>query len=161
MSEEERLDLYPPWQEAVRRFSESGFKPGDVLRRSWLYEAFGLEMPKDDAPHGVAKRLELAFVSQFESFKEAILDGYNVDLKTKPGLGWEITLPHEQTAVAMKDGKRELHKALRRMVRRTVHVDVAALTPAQRLENVEAQVRLQRMGEMLRRAERMKLPPPE
>lgn len=161
MSDEGEVTLYPPWEEALRRFADAGFGYGDVVRRRWLYDAFGLDSPTAETPKGVADGMELAFLAQFAPFKEHLLEQRKMDLQTKPGLGWEIVQPSEQTPLALRDGVSEIRKALRRMGLRLVHVDHAALSHRQRQENADALARLSLMGRMLRNAERTELPAPE
>lgn len=159
-SEDEPLELYPPWREAVRRFEAQRFAIGQEISHAWLHAAFGLEMPLPTTPMCQGEPMRLAYVNQFGPFRHALLVELNVDLKSKAGYGYVVIEPSEQTREAMEDGERELRKATAKMVLRAVHVNREALTPAQQVENREAIARASMLAEMIRSNNQRRLPPP-
>ena len=126
------VTLLPPWREALRRFVAAGFKPGDVIAHDWFYESFGLDRPHPTTPLGEAEPVRLEYLRQLSALRQALLSDHKTDLASKPGVGYEVVPPAEQSSRAWQEGKQEVYAALRRMRARMVNVDVARLTDEQR-----------------------------
>lgn len=130
--------LYPRWREAIKLFHAAGYKAGDIIEHSWLYQAFDIEEPKPTTLSRDADRLRLAFLGQFTPFRQCLLREYKMDLESAPGTGYKILLPSEQTNAAYTDGLSEITKGMRKMISRIVHTDINALSEVERRENAES-----------------------
>lgn len=145
MGEPAQNDDRKPWERAIERFRAEGFVAGDIVRKSWLFEAFGINEPDPSMKWAWAKEAQFAFMQCMDNFRRELLERYSVDLTTLPGVGYEVTPPAEQTQRAVKHGLKAARKALRVAASRVEHIDHAALTDAQRRENADAAARLAKL----------------
>ncbi len=152
------VKLYPAWREAVQQFLAIGHKPGVILSLDWLYAVFGIARPAADTRHEVARKAELAFLGQFDGFRNCLLIEHQIALDSVRGAGYRIVPAPEQTTWAEKDGKQELKRALKRLGLRLTHVDLAALSSDERRQNADALARFSMLRGMTQQAERMSLP---
>lgn len=132
------VELYPSWRQALANFRDAGFTYGDTLPHAWLHEQFdcvALADPKITWEH--AKKLQLRLLSQFEPFRETLLDQYQIDLQSIPGVGYEIVPPADQTGRALKDTIKDINKALRKGLGRATNVNTSLLTAEQRREHAD------------------------
>lgn len=161
MNDEDNIltpQLYPPWKEAVRSFLDQNFPPGEVVPHEWFWTAMGMEKPPDDMPLKEGERQKLLFLTQFSPFRLYLLTEHRIDLAAKPGMGYYVVPPGEQTPLAYEEGVAELREALKKMGRRLINVEHAALTDRQRQENAEALAKLSMLDTMRRRARRLPVP---
>lgn len=145
---DQNLELYPSWRQALVRFRDAGFSFGDILPHAWLYEQFECEALNDPRiTWEQAQKLQLKLLSQFQPFREALLDQDQIDLQSVPGVGYELVPPADQSRRAVKDTMKDIEKAMRKGVARATNVNTALLTAEQRREHAD---NLARLG-MLRR----------
>lgn len=144
MSEEnDNVELYPSWRQALANFRSAGYAYGDTLPHTWLYEQFectGLLDPKITWQD--AKKLQLKLLSQFKPFQETLLDQDQIDLQSIPGVGYELVPPADQTGRALKDTIKDVNKAIHKGLRRATNVNTALLTTEQRREHADNLTRL-------------------
>lgn len=141
------VELYPEWRQALVRFRDAEFAYGDTLPHTWLWEQFGCGALADPKiPAEQYQRLRLKLLSQFHPFREALLDQYQIDLQSVPGVGYELVPPADQTGRALKDTVREMDKAWRNGMARAANVNVAVLTTEQRRERIDNIARLALLG---------------
>lgn len=143
------IQLYPAWRQALANFRQAQFPSGSLLTHDWLYENFGLVKPEPTTPLAEAGRLQLAFLSQFKTFEEALLVEHQVALQSVPGEGYRLVLSREQSRWAVREGEKDIKRAIRKMGARTSHVNLAQLTATQRQENADALVRVASLRAML------------
>ena len=62
----------PAWKEAVDRFMEQGFKPGEPILHSWFYAAFGLLMPQQCGSIHAAQQSQLRYLANMDGLKSAL-----------------------------------------------------------------------------------------
>lgn len=151
MSDDENLELYPSWRQALVRFREGGFKAGDILPHTWLYEQFECEaLNNPKITWEEAQKLQLKLLSQFTPFREALLDQDQIDLQSVPGVGYELVPPADQSRRAVKDALREYEKTSRKAIARATNVNTAQLTAEQRREHADNLARLGMLRRMLK-----------
>jgi hypothetical protein len=141
----------PFWRLAVKNFLDGGFAPGDIVSFEWLYGQFEIVRPAPDTPLAQAQKAELAFLSAFQSFQEALLADHQIALDSVKGVGYQIIPPARQTAWAEDRGDTELKKALRKRRDRLVNVNMTSLTQGERRQNADALARLGALAGMAQR----------
>jgi len=157
---DENLELYPSWRQALVNFRDAGFAFGDILPHTWLYEQFectALLDPKITWEQ--AQKLQLKLLGQFTPFREALLDEDQIDLQSKPGVGYELVPPADQSRRAVKDTLKDIQKTMRKGVARATNVNTALLTSEQRREHAENLARLGMLRQLLKPPR--ELPPPD
>lgn len=132
----------PAWKEAVERFMEQGFKPGEPILHSWFYAAFGLLMPQECGSIHAAQQAQLRYLANMDGLKSALLEEHNIALRAVRGVGYEIVPPQDQTAWAMTEVRADLRRALRTGTARLAFIQADALTDDQRKENMDARAKL-------------------
>lgn len=145
---EDTLDLYPAWREALHQWPQSGHSWGDQIPHEWFYTAFGLPVVQDTMTIKQAEAIRLKFLSQFESFRKALLEDHRMDLVSVRGYGYEIVTPAEASRRAYEEEMHEVRKAMRNLARRLRFVPLNQMTDEQRRENADLMARaanLQRM----------------
>lgn len=150
MSQADDLRILPPWREALKRFLEYEFRPGDIITHEWLAEAFGLTLPTPETPYGEAQKFELLYLAQRQKLFDALLCDHQIKLETKPGIGFEYVPPGERTKRSVRDAEASLKKALRQHAKDLTNVPYELLTAEQRQENAEALQKLVARQNMLR-----------
>ena len=137
MMDDDDLELYPAWREALKRWPSAGFTWGDTVPHEWFYEAFALPVVVDTMTVKQAEVIRLKFLGQFESFRRALLEEHRMDLANVRGYGYEIVTPAEASRRAFDDGIAEIKKTLRTLARRLTFVPLGQLTDEQRRENAD------------------------
>lgn len=150
--DDERLELLPPWREALRRFAESGFRAGDTITHAWFFEAFGLPLRTAETTAMEWEKVALQFMRHFCSLREALLTERQMDLASTRGVGYRIVPPSEQTSLAYGDCVAELRRAFRRGLDRIINVDQSKLTAEQRRENADALAKMSQLRAMTKAA---------
>ena len=137
----EDADLHPAWREALRQWPNSGYTWGDQIPHAWFYEAFNLPPIEDGMTVKQAETIRLKFLSQFESFRRALLEECRMDLVSVRGYGYEIVTPAEASRRAFDEEMHEIRKAVRNLARRLCYVPTGQLTDEQRRENADLMAR--------------------
>jgi hypothetical protein len=145
-------ELYPVWRAALIKFKDARFIHDDIVPHEWFYQAFDIAMPKEDTPLKVAEKAKLAWLSQFDRFKRALLEQYQIKLRTEPGLGYRVVHPREQSKLALEDGAAAIKKAVRDMVDTSTHVNTAMLSAEERRQHTDNLARIGAFSNMFRRA---------
>lgn len=156
MSDElDNIELYPVWRQALIAFRDAGFSRDEIVPHIWFYEAFNITMPNDDTPLKVAEKAKLQWLSQFTSFKSALLEQDQIDLVNEPGLGYRIMPPREQSKRALDDGVSQIKKAIRGMVDRSTHVNTGLLSAEERREHMDHLARIASLGSLFSRSRKL------
>lgn len=155
---DEDLELHPAWRQAVAKFLDQAFSPGDILSFEWLHGQFNINMLHDETLWKEAEKSRLAFLGQFKPFETHLLDEHRIALASVRGVGYRVVPASEQTGWAEKEGRNELKRALRKMGRRLTSVDHAQLTNQQRRENADAHARWSMLRGMTQRVEKIEAP---
>lgn len=127
--------LYPPWKRAVENFVSKEHGPGTIIRTEWLMDQFQIRKP---VTANDQKKASVRFVAQFLSFREELLESYNICLRTKPGTGYEVVHPKDQTQFAQNTLADRVHKAFKSAIRKMTYVDHVALNENEKRENTDA-----------------------
>lgn len=149
--------FYPPWEQAIANFQKAGFTYGSLVSHAWLYKNFGVRMPARETPFEEANNLRVEFLRQFTPFRSKLLTEFSMDLDSVPGPLWDesrgyrIIPPKEQTSLAMRDGLREIAKAISRTSCRLHFVDSSQLTQEQQQENRDAAAKIAMLRNMARK----------
>ena len=144
------VELHPAWRQAVREFIAADHKPGDRLERVYFYGLLRVAMPAPDTPMAAAEKARLAFLQQFTAFRDELLTEHQIDLEAVPGFGYRVVPPAEQTALAERQGRDEVRRALRKSIIRLANVDLAALDHNQRRDNADAMARMSQLRGLVR-----------
>jgi len=144
----DEVTLYPQWKQAVLDFIESGFEPGVVITHEWLHAHFGMREPKTVEEY---KKQELEFLNAFVSFKDELLNDYQIALRSVRGEGYTIVPPREQTKAALDSGRKEIRKALKKTGSWLINIRHDCLTDNERKENTDAIAKLAQMKTTIRR----------
>ena len=135
---DDNLTLHPRWRQAVQDFLAE-FKYGDLVAHDWLEDHFGL--PVVDGNKLTAAQFrerQFEWLGSIEAFKAELLREHQVMLQSVRGKGYRWTLPHEQTAIAVRDFEDDVRRAFKTTGQRLRNVRVNELTDDQRRENVDA-----------------------
>jgi hypothetical protein len=126
---EATLDLYPPWKEALKTFEREGFSYGDMVTKDWFIRAIGMEPPAPDARFTIEQinRFELAVLSQFKPFRDAVLEKYQMDLVSDRQGAYIIIAPKDQPERAYRDMTAGIKRELKRGLARIRNVNAARL----------------------------------
>lgn len=147
-AQDEGPRLYPAWKQAESDLLAEGLRPGQVITREWLESAFGIKPANDIAQY---KKNELVFLRQFTDLRDSLLETHALMLRPLVGVGYQVVLPENQTAVAMRDRTNEVRAALGKLAREISHVRHEALTDAQRKENTDAVAKVGGLVAMVRK----------
>lgn len=140
--------ILPLWKEALKNFIATGPKPGDVVRRDWLMEQFGIEKPVTAEEQQAA---QLHFLQEFLEFKNALLVEYRIDLRSVFGVGFEVIPPSEQTRHAIETGTKRIGREIGRMARSIIYTNTAALNEAEMKERTDGLAKVSAMQSMFSR----------
>jgi hypothetical protein len=149
------VQLYPAWREAERKFQAAGFQYGETVTTAWFYQALGIEEPRPDMRHAEGRALQLQYFTQMEKLKDSLLHSHMICLATEPRVGFRVVPPGEQTAFAYERGVADIRKAFRKMQARVTNTNHAALTAAEKRENVDTMARLAALRAMFNRERRL------
>jgi hypothetical protein len=152
--DENIVSLFPIWKQAVQDFLSEGLQPGQMVTHQWLNEHFRLDEPKTVEDY---KRHQFAFLQNMDAFRECLLEAYSIALRSRPGQGYEIVAPEQQTAYAVEQGMRRVKRELNWMADHLVNVDHSKLTNDQRKQNADALARAAMMKQMFRKAKRTEM----
>lgn len=146
----DEITKHPIWKQAVDEFLAADFQPEELIPFDWFYNAFRLEMPKDDQPITPAelKRIQLRFLANFERLQNALLADHQIDLVNVRGAGYSIVGASDQTEISLQDAQAEIRKTLRRLTKRLVNVKTEVLTSQERAEHSDALARLSQLRGM-------------
>ena len=154
----EDIQERPPWRHALRLFLETKFAFGDVVPHEWFYHAFDIEMPTDDMTCKKADVLKLARLTQFEKLQDALLNDHQIDLSRKPGHGYVVVPPKEQSSLAYSQGMHDIRHAMRKMCNRVANVNHGLLTAEERKENADTLARVAAFANMAKQVKRLPRP---
>lgn len=141
----------PVWRAAVVLFESAHFPMGYVIPKSWLYDAFQLNMPQNDTPYAVAKETEWEFLQLFKAFEKHLKYELLVHLDNVKNVGYRIVPTHEQVSWAEDEGDHDLAKALDKRSDRVIYVDVTGLDADGRRERSNALARVGSLKSLARR----------
>lgn len=138
---------------ALRRFFAEGFQPGALLTRAWLQDALGVPDPKTMNSLEAFQRWQFTYMTRLSEFQKVLLLTHRIALANVFGKGYRFVLPNEQSGWAVHEAGRELRKALSKGVARASHINVDALTPAERASQSADLNRIRALRELLRKDE--------
>lgn len=132
--QEEPIELYPPWKEALKAFAAEGFSHGDLLTKEWFCRAIGIDMPAPDARLTLHElnRFELMLLQQFKPFREKVLEQYQMDLVSDRAGAYLIVSPKDQADRAFRDMTSGIKRELRRGLQRIKNTNTTLLTAEER-----------------------------
>lgn len=136
------VEILPLWRNALANFIATDPKPGDVIKRTWLMEQFGIEKPITAEEQQSA---QLQFLHDFLEFKEALLEEHKMELRSIIGVGFEVIHPREQTRFALERGTKAIGKEIRKMAKSVAHVNTAALSEAELRERTDGLAKISGM----------------
>lgn len=136
--------LLPEWRQAVKDYLAAGFKPGDVISRSWFERHFDMPELDSDQPLTVSEFQDRQFkwLQNIEAFRAELLEEHQICLANVHGTGYRVVPPGEQTGLAQDKFESEARKAYKRAAKTLRHVRMSELTDDQRKENMDAVAKL-------------------
>lgn len=138
------LELDKPWERAVAAFFKEGFTFGSLIPTSWFYSV--MDIPFLEEQPGMAAseytKCQLDFLANFKRLEYYLIANHNMHLRNVRREGYEVVRPEIQTLWAIKEGERELSKALQSMAVRLKNIETSALTDKEKADNNEALGRL-------------------
>lgn len=140
--------LSPAWKHALGVLLERGLQDGQIITRDELSNLFGLKKPETAQEQ---ERYQLAFMRQFQSLRDELLEEHRLALRTMYGeASYQVVPPNEQTDLAMTEGLREMKLAARKMARTLAFVRHEELTDEERRKNADAQAKAAMLAGMIR-----------
>ena len=143
MTDEDNSDdfkLDPPYRQAVEDCVHQ-FHFGDLIEHEWLRQAFEIDFP-EKGTRAQFEAMQFAFLEAMDGFRQYLLEHYRMALQNVRGRGYRIVPPHEQTAYAMSELRRQVASDYRKAVMTLSYVQTELLNEAQRQENIEARGKL-------------------
>lgn len=138
------LELDRPWERAAAAFFKEGFSFGSLIPTSWFYGA--MDIPHlGEGPDMAASeysKCQLDFLTNFKRLEHYLIANHNMHLRNIRREGYEVVRPEIQTLWAIKEGERDLSKALQSMAVRLKNIETSALTDKEKADNNEALGRL-------------------
>jgi hypothetical protein len=136
---EDNVELYPPWKEALKAFEREGFSYGDLITRDWFSRAIGIAPPADDARLTLRElnRYELTLLNQFQPFRRAILEKFQMDLVSDRAGAYLIIAPKDQPDRAWRDLESGIKREFERALARIKNVNTARLTTEERQQAMD------------------------
>ena len=138
---------------ALQQFFAAGFQPGALLSHAWLQEAFGMPDRTTANSFEAFQRWQYAYMTRFAEFQKVLLLTHKIALANVFSKGYRIVLPSEQSSWAVHEAGRELRKALSKGVSRASHVNLDALSAAERKGQSDDLNRIRSLREVIRRDE--------
>jgi len=150
--DEEPIQIYPAWRQAISVLKQEGLKEGDVISHEWLYRNFGIQIPKPDKvmTRKEHEKLDFEFLGQFTPFKEKLLKEDQVALRNIPERGYEIVPAAAQTQWAWEEGIIDVRRGVRKMTNRLANVNMTRLTAEERRENADTLAKAHMLETMTR-----------
>lgn len=154
MFEEQEVQLFPVWRQAVKDFLEACIEPGAVLPHEWFEAHFAMEPLSEGAFYtaGQFRSRQLEWLRNFEAFRSVLLEEHQICLISEYGQGYRIVPPNEQTSIALQKFEQEIKRSFRIAALRTKHVQLDALTAQERKENVDGIAKLSMLRGMQQKA---------
>lgn len=154
MDDQEDVQLYPVWRQAVKDFMAAEVAPGYVLPHEWLEAHFGMEPLQESAAYTAEtfRRRQFEWLRNFEAFRSELLEEHQICLISEHGQGYRVVPPGEQTNVALRKFEQEIKRSFRVAALRTRHVQLDALTAEERKENIDGIAKLSMLRGMQRKA---------
>lgn len=132
------VSLHPEWKAAAERFLASDFQPGQLIEHQWFYDAFGMKPPMEAETVAEYQKLQLKYLQQFQGFSKWLLEEQALALFAKPGAGYEIAKPAEQTKRTMDDFTAQVTKQFRKAGSRLTNIRFGELSDSERREHTDA-----------------------
>lgn len=138
---------------ALQQFFAAAFQPGATLTHEWLQAALGMPERNSANSFEAFQKWQYAYMARFAEFQKTLLLSHNIALANVFGKGYKIVLPNEQTAWALHEAGRELRKAFSKGMARATHLNIDALTPAERASSSADLNWLRALRELVRKDE--------
>lgn len=154
MDDQQDVQLYPVWRQAVKDFIAAEVAPGYVLPHEWIEAHFDMEPLQDGTEYTAAqfRQRQFEWLRNFEAFRSELLEEHQICLISEYGQGYRVVPPGEQTNVALRKFEQEIKRSFRVAALRTKHVQLDALTAEERKENVDGIAKLSALAGMSRKA---------
>ena len=151
--DETPLPNQPPWLIALHRFRSMELgTPDNTVTHEWLYDALGIEHPRDETPWAIARVSQLKYADQMVKLTRALLEQDKLALASLPGTGFRVLPASKQVAWAEDQGSRDLYKTMRKWRRRTANVNMEDLNEEQRTAQRDALARVGALQSLVRRS---------
>ena len=128
----DQVGLYPQWREALKIFLSQNHQQGEIVPKEWFYRNFGIEEPDRSMPYFEGQKLQLQFMSAFESFRQSLLVDHRIDLQNVYARGYKIVPANMQAELAHAEGIQSAVLCLAKALQRVTYLNKSELTTAQR-----------------------------
>lgn len=130
--EDNKPKIVPFWKQAIKDFLELNPHPGMQITHEWLCDKFGIQEATSVEEY---KKASLNFLSQFQDFRESLLEDHMIDLKSITGIGYEVVHPKDQANLAFEKRTKKVAKELTKLNKSVSFVNVSALSDSERQEH--------------------------
>lgn len=138
MTETSNIQLYPGWRNAYDLFEKADFAYGHLVTDEWLTEAFSMPAAPATGTKQEFDRWELRFLSNFKRFEREVADRLSLCFERVQSEGYRVLHPKAHARRALEQLHHENVKALRRSGRMLTATRLQELTPAERMEHLNA-----------------------
>lgn len=154
---DDNVELYPPWKEALEAFERAGYAYGDVVTREWFCQVIGLQPLPRDARLTIDEyqKRELTILQQFTEFKAKVLERFQMDLVTDRAGAYLIIAPREQGERAYKDMETGIKREMRKGLNRIKNVNTEQLSATERQKLMDLYAKAADLAQRTRMARRL------
>lgn len=157
--DEDDVQLYPPWKEALEVFKAAGKGYGDTIHRDWFIAAFGMRVLSIDEQVSLKEVQEYQFswIQNFEPFRKAVVEQLQMDIRSMGSGGlYQIVPVKEQAPRALKDYTNAIVREHAKAHRRIRNVNVALLSQEDRKIYIDSLAKLGELDQVFSRQQRRK-----
>lgn len=137
--------LFPRWRQVVSDLLADGLPDGHVIQRTKLASMLGIAEPVTARD---AERYDLAMLQNVALIRRELLERHRIHLRADGRGGLVVTPPEDQTDVVMRDGQRDMARAVQRMASGLSYVRVEAISDAARARNSDALAKIAALAAM-------------
>lgn len=121
--------------EIIEQFVGANHLEGNIIPKEYFWGLFGLNQPAPTTPYAQAEKLNFQFMSAMDALKKGLLRDHKQDLSNNLRKGYNLITYQTRVGVAIREGTKEVSKALLRQRARLVHIPHPEQLPyTQRLE---------------------------
>jgi hypothetical protein len=150
------VSVLPQWESCVSEFLREGFGPGAVVPHEWFYAKLNLSKSGPRTPLEQAQRTQFLYWDEMDKVRQVLLEEHCIAINSRPGVGYEVVPPGEQSGWATKHMTRQFGKEFRLCRDRIVYTNVDALTDGERKDRSDQLAKLAQLQTMTKRSWRLK-----
>lgn len=146
MSDDNDLQLFPAWRQAVKVLIDRGLTFGDVVTREEIVELCRVKPAQSIAD---VARFNMEIMGCVDKIRNDLVEQHSMWLHTTRSGGWMVVHPKDQTRIAVNEGMKAISREMRRMARATTFIRTDLLTDEGRARNADAQAKISRLADLM------------